>query len=221
MKMALSLEARTFIVEFVFRSAGQYTEEVQRRFAEKFPNIQVPHRNTVRQLIKKFRDTGSVADAPRSGRPSVLTQEKLEDLSDHILQSPKNSVRKLAQEAGVSYGSVQRALRKDLLFHPYKLTSVHEPKERDDDKRVTMPYLEIATNLTKEKITPEILTNLSKLLSAILGKAEQLMTFGGSSDPCATALLISLGKLGVEENKGHAAKIYEFVENSLGIPGDR
>ncbi|XP_042207489.1 macrophage migration inhibitory factor homolog isoform X2 [Homarus americanus] len=96
---------------------------------------------------------------------------------------------------------------------------------------VTMPYLEIATNLTKEKITPEILTNLSKLLSAILGKAEQycvvrvipdqLMTFGGSSDPCATALLISLGKLGVEENKGHAAKIYEFVENSLGIPGDR
>jgi hypothetical protein len=41
------------------------------------------------QLIDKFRETGSVADTPRSGRPRVLTEDKVLDISYHIMQSPK------------------------------------------------------------------------------------------------------------------------------------
>jgi hypothetical protein len=36
---------------------------VQEQFAEKFPETPVPHRNAVRRLIEKFRETGSVLDA--------------------------------------------------------------------------------------------------------------------------------------------------------------
>lgn len=94
-----------------------------------------------------------------------------------------------------------------------------------------MPTLQLATNIPKEKVTVEILTSLSKVLAESLGKPEQyvmvhivpdqLMTFGGSTEPCAVGSLTSIGKLGVEENKAYAAKIYEFVEKNLGIAGDR
>ena len=50
---------------------------------------------------------------------------------------------------------------------------------------------------------------------------DQLMVFGGKADACAQASLMSIGKLGVEENKAHAQAIYEAVEKLLGIPPER
>ena len=47
------------------------------------------------------------------------------------------------------------------------------------------------------------------------------MLFGGSSEPCGQAKLMSIGKLGVEENKAHSDKISNFVEKNLGIKKDR
>jgi hypothetical protein len=41
------------------------------------------------------------------------------------------NVRKLAEEMGVSYGSICIVLKKHLHLHPYKMTTVHELKERD------------------------------------------------------------------------------------------
>jgi hypothetical protein len=87
-------------------------------------------------LIQKFRETGSVCDATRSGRPSILTEKKLLDISDRMLQSPKMSIRKLSQEVGVSYGMAHTALKKCLRLHPYKITAVHELKPGDSAKRV-------------------------------------------------------------------------------------
>jgi phenylpyruvate tautomerase len=50
---------------------------------------------------------------------------------------------------------------------------------------------------------------------------DQLMVWGGNDKPCGTALLMSIGCLGVEENKKHAAVLYPLLEKELGIPGDR
>jgi hypothetical protein len=59
----LSIEERVFLVEYVFREGSRYTDLVQEQFAEKFPETPVPHRNAVRRLTEKFRETGSVFDA--------------------------------------------------------------------------------------------------------------------------------------------------------------
>ncbi|XP_066959959.1 macrophage migration inhibitory factor-like isoform X2 [Macrobrachium rosenbergii] len=74
-----------------------------------------------------------------------------------------------------------------------------------------MPCLEISTNIPKEKVTSDIILSLSKEIAACLGKPEQyvavrilpdqLMSFGGTLEPCGTAQLLSIGKLGVAENK--------------------
>jgi hypothetical protein len=61
--MVLSIEERGFLVEHIFREGNRYTDLVHGQFAEQFPETPVPHRNALRRLIEKFRETGSVSDA--------------------------------------------------------------------------------------------------------------------------------------------------------------
>jgi hypothetical protein len=89
----------------------------------------VPHCTAVRQLIQKFKQTGSVCDATRSRGPSILTEKKVLDISDCMLRSLKKSIRKLSQQVGVSYGMAQH-------LHPYKITAVHELKPGNSAKWV-------------------------------------------------------------------------------------
>jgi hypothetical protein len=56
--MVFSIEERVFLVEYVFWEDSRYTDLVQQQFAEKFSETPVPHRNAVRRLIEKFRETG-------------------------------------------------------------------------------------------------------------------------------------------------------------------
>jgi hypothetical protein len=136
-KMVSSLKARVFLVEQVFRSSGEYTEEVQQESAEMFTDIQVPHRNAVWRLIAKFLETELVADLPRSGRPAVLTEEERLDISDRILQTPTKSFRKMQTADGCLIRQhTRKVLKKDLHLLPYKMTSVHELKPRDNVKRI-------------------------------------------------------------------------------------
>ena len=65
--MVLITEERVWLVENVFREGDRYTNVVRQRFTEKFPDKPVPHRNEVRNLDDKFRETGSVCDADRCG----------------------------------------------------------------------------------------------------------------------------------------------------------
>merc|ERR1719226_243872 len=47
------------------------------------------------------------------------------------------------------------------------------------------------------------------------------MMFGGSDAPCASAFFSSIGKIGPEENKVHAAAVFPLVARHLGVPEDR
>jgi transposase len=102
--MVLSIEERVFLVEYVFREGNRYTDLVLEQFAEKFPETPAPHRNAVRTLIEKVRETGSVLDAERR-RQSKLNDKQLMDISDSMLQSPSKSLRKLAQEEDIGFAT--------------------------------------------------------------------------------------------------------------------
>jgi hypothetical protein len=62
---------------------------VQEQFAEKFPETPVPHRNAFRRLTEKFRETGSVLDTERFGRPSERNDKTLMYISDYAAGSVK------------------------------------------------------------------------------------------------------------------------------------
>jgi transposase len=129
--MVLSIEERVFLVEYVFREGNRYTDLVQEQFAENFPETPVPHRDAVRRLTEKFRETGSVLDAERSGSPSKLNDKKLMDISDSMLRSPSKSLRKLAQEKDIWLSTTHKAVRENLNLFPYKVTAVQELKPAD------------------------------------------------------------------------------------------
>ena len=115
--MVLTVQERIFLVEHTFRCNGQYTEEVRKRFEESFPHRDAPHRNAVRSLITKFRETGSVHDADRSSQATVLTEEKLDAISEAMTNSPNKSLRRLSKEANISLGSAHNAVRRNLQLY--------------------------------------------------------------------------------------------------------
>ena len=47
------------------------------------------------------------------------------------------------------------------------------------------------------------------------------MTFGGTNEPCAYVTLMSIGRLGIEENKKHSNAIMNELEKLLEIPPSR
>ena len=55
-----------YFVEHVFLAGDKFTENVKRKFRERFPNSVCPHLDTARDLTTKFRETGSVHDAPKT-----------------------------------------------------------------------------------------------------------------------------------------------------------
>jgi hypothetical protein len=62
--MVLSIEKRVFLVECIFREGGRYTDLVQEKYAEKFPETPVPHHSAVSSLIEKFRETRLIVTRP-------------------------------------------------------------------------------------------------------------------------------------------------------------
>ncbi|CAI9741198.1 KEOPS complex subunit TP53RK isoform X1 [Octopus vulgaris] len=54
----------------------------------------------IRKLIKKFKETGSVLDKPRSGRPKTSDETK-EAVEAKVSASPKKSLRRTSTVLGV------------------------------------------------------------------------------------------------------------------------
>jgi hypothetical protein len=76
------LEQIISLVEFVSKNVDRYKESVRQEFKKLFLDTREPHRDSVRDLVSKFRETGSVQDISRRGRPSISTEGKLDDISD-------------------------------------------------------------------------------------------------------------------------------------------
>ena len=64
------------------------TVAVQRKFRIEY-NKEPPHRNTIAKWMKKFKETGSVHDKPRSGRPCV-SDESVASIENSFKASPRN-----------------------------------------------------------------------------------------------------------------------------------
>jgi hypothetical protein len=109
---------RVFIVEHYLASRSYLT--CQNEFRDTFPDSPVPNKSTVSRLVNRFRDTGSVQDRNRSGRPSVISNDSLDDIRQPLLRSPRKSLRNLSLQSGLSCGSVHETT-KILILHPYRV----------------------------------------------------------------------------------------------------
>ncbi|GIX79067.1 macrophage migration inhibitory factor [Caerostris extrusa] len=95
----------------------------------------------------------------------------------------------------------------------------------------TMPTFTLNTNVPKDKIPEDFLKSTAKLVAEILKKPisyvvvhvnpDQLMSWAGTSDPCAVATLGSIGSLGTSQNAKISKALFDHVKDNLGINSDR
>jgi hypothetical protein len=84
-RMFFSQVQRVFIVEHYQASRCYLT--CQNEIRDTFLDSPVPNKSTISRLVNRFHDTGSVQDRNRSGRPSVLSDDSLDDIRQTLLRS--------------------------------------------------------------------------------------------------------------------------------------
>ncbi|GIY72725.1 macrophage migration inhibitory factor [Caerostris darwini] len=94
-----------------------------------------------------------------------------------------------------------------------------------------MPTFTLNTNVPKDKIPEDFLKSTAKLVAEILKKPisyvvvhvnpDQLMSWAGTSDPCAVATLGSIGSLGTSQNAKISKALFDHVKDNLSINSDR
>ena len=129
----LTLAHRIFMYDSFVRTES--CSEVTRLFRDRFPDIRAPHRDIVRKLVNRFRETGSVLDRKPQRTRHVLKEEKLDEIGLMLERSPRKSLSRLSQETDVSQFSAWKATTL-LKLKPYKITVVQELQPRDTVSRV-------------------------------------------------------------------------------------
>jgi hypothetical protein len=108
-RMSFSQLQRIFIVKHYLASRSYLTCQNELRAA--FPDTPVPNKSIVSRLVNCFSVTGSVQNRKRSGRPSVLSDDSLDDIRQTLLRSSRKSLRKLSVQSGLSYRIVHKATK--------------------------------------------------------------------------------------------------------------
>lgn len=111
---------------------------------------------TVSRTMKRYRDTGSVKDQPRSGRPKTTTSDEVAlDVLQTIVETPITPARQISRDLDIPHPSVLRILKQNK-FHPYKVHLVQELSEDDFDRR--LEYCE--TVMRKVDEDPDFIQNI-------------------------------------------------------------
>ncbi|CAK9813004.1 hypothetical protein ANTPLA_LOCUS7629 [Anthophora plagiata] len=128
-------EQRVFIVEQYFKTNEGLAATVCNLRTKYGRNSDVTS-STVKRLINKFRETGSISDLRHSGCPlTSRSTQNIEAVRESIAESPGTSIRHRAQELDISKSSLQRILTKDLHLHAYKVQLTQKLKPTDHAQR--------------------------------------------------------------------------------------
>jgi len=115
------LSERERITIFMMREWGDNERSysaVVRLFNDTYPNRQI-NKSTVSKTIDRFRETGSVKNRFKSGRPSSATnEEKQLDVLQTFIENLNSSVNSIAQTHDIALMSVWKILKKNK-FHLY------------------------------------------------------------------------------------------------------
>ena len=124
----LSLKEKIWIVKHMYRL--EYPSNVQRLWCKEI-NSNPPHRNTIRLLMDKFEQTGSVFNIDPPGRPiSITSQTTKDEVCLTLDKEPRTSTSQMSLQLNISRSSVQR-MNKSMRYKAYIPRLVHELTEDD------------------------------------------------------------------------------------------
>lgn len=108
-------------IVFCYGLANENSAVCATLYNDRYPLRRHPSPRTIRKIIERFQETGSVTARPRQGRPTTVAND---DTTTVILATvaanPNISCRAIAGDVGCSRSAVQRVLHANK-FHPYRL----------------------------------------------------------------------------------------------------
>lgn len=124
------------VIAFLNIDEGLSLRDTAARFHQMFPARPTPCAKTIKDLLEKFRTTGSVYNRPKPGRPRTATNEQNAVLVlGSVVMKNQQSLREIAIETGNSITSAWRILHR-YKFHPYGVKLTQELSEADYVKRL-------------------------------------------------------------------------------------
>lgn len=107
---------------------------------------------TIKIWIRMLRTTGAINLTTPPGRPrTVRTKSSISKVKERLKRKKRISTRKLAMSTNISRRSIQRILRQDLGYFPYKKTK--QPKLTDLQKRKRVKFANwVLNNYSKDDI---------------------------------------------------------------------
>ena len=132
--MSLTIEECIQII-LLCGQIGATNRSAAESFNSSHERVNISH-TTVGRLLTKFKETGSVHDRERSGRPTIAI-ENCEVIINKIIQSPKKSIRRSSREISIPRSTIQKVLNAEH-FHPYKIQILHKLYEDDPDQHLEM-----------------------------------------------------------------------------------
>lgn len=133
-KMSLSVTQRIEILMMIgYGDRVRTQQQVCTLFNAKYPERPITQ-SVVSKIERKFRETGSAEDRPKTGRPALDEETKLNILLT-FEENPHNSTRQVGLEQETSFMSVHNLLRIEK-WHPFKVNLVQELSDDDPDRRM-------------------------------------------------------------------------------------
>lgn len=137
----VELRDRINLVRAYYQSGNSATAALRQLNKENNRKTNICSEATVRNLIQRFEELGSVEDRPRSGRPRV-PEETIEFVADSTIQIQSESsigtasCSDVAKKMSMPLSTVRKILREYLNWRPYRLQIVQELKENDSISRM-------------------------------------------------------------------------------------
>lgn len=133
----LTIQQRVKVIEAYFEN-GRSNKQAFRALRSVFSQHKRPTEGAIAKIVKKFQETGSVADVKTSSRARLRrSDENIDAVRQSVAENPNTSIRHRAQELSIPATTLHRILTKDLSLHAYKIQLTQELKPDDHLKRLT------------------------------------------------------------------------------------
>lgn len=130
-----TIAQRVNFVKLYYKN-GDSPARVFRAIRNDFPRHGRPTEHTIGNVVRKFEQTGSVADIHRpTHHRNVRSHENIAAVAESVEEDPTTSINRRSQQLGLSYGSLWRILHLDLHLHPYKVRLAQKLERGDHGMR--------------------------------------------------------------------------------------
>lgn len=122
-------------------------------------------RTAIREIIKKYKNTGTLEDKTRSGRPPKLNKHDIKYLKNLSLRNRKKTSSELAQDIQAATGTkvTSSCVRRHLLKAGLRgCVAVKKPLLRRGNKEKRLKYAKEHKNWTQEMLNRVLYTDESK-----------------------------------------------------------